>query len=1095
MSDHLQPAVPPQRGLRRPGIEDQPGDVTPVVDRRGEACAAAERTQIGDHAVLPAHRPGHPVAAALPGHRAEPVDRGGDPPAAVDLIEGAQVGHRAAGPPERVGQARGRGGPADDLAVVGQALRDATVPAEGAEDDGPVTARRRCGARGEQPGERSAGQQRGQRGGPYRSTQPGNLARGGPSAGGAGVGRMGLMPLPRAGPAGKAVVTMTRSAPVEDPPGTDVLACDGGVVTIRPVRSGDRAALAALQAGAGAANPWLRFRMAPEQPAPAAGPGAREDRLTVVAAEGTGLIGVACAARLGHGSRMAEVAVFVASDQLGRGIGTLLLEDLAARAPAAGIAEFVRGTPAADGAGALRPLLAPRSVAVVGAGPRHGGAGHEILRALRDQGFRGRLYAVNPAGHPVCGLPAGRSVAGLPEAVDLVVVAVRAELVPEVLIAAGHRGVRSAVVLSKGFGTGGPAGRRRRAEVLGIARRYGLRLLGPGSIGVLGTDPGLRLNACLAPVRPPAGGLAVAAQSAAVGIALLAGATRSGCGISSFVSLGEQLDVGPDDLIAHWYDDPGTRAVALQLEGLGDPRRFARTVRALGRRKPVLAVGSAGLRAAQPELMDALFDQAGVIRTAGLDELLDAARLLVGRPPVTGTRLAIVGNADSLAGLAADRAEAAGFIVSPLTRDTRTQLPRGRDNPVVLPIDAGPAALATAAEALAGSGEIDILLPIVVGTRATCPTGMMAALGEVADNHPGVTVAAVLAGGNDHLLSIGARQTPVYPLPEQAIRALGYAHRWALWQRQPLTRHTRLPGIAPEQARMVIGRAVAAHPGWLHRRHVSELLAAYGITLVPVRRATTGGDRGGRRRADRLSGAGPPVLPGAGPALGGPARADRPGRRPRGVRAAHRARSAGRGGAGAAPAHGAGRAERRHPADPAVRLGGAGAGAGRRRAHRPVAAAGPADRVRRRADVARSGHPAVAGRARQVLGGGHRRAGGPAAAAEPAGRGASRDRRPGAGPGAGRPGRRHGGRRPGPAGPDRRARGDRRSRLSRDLPVAERRHDRPGHADGAGHQQPDDRPRAVRHARLPVHLRHQRAGSARRVHLHRRAPGHPVPLR
>lgn len=362
------------------------------------------------------------------------------------------------------------------------------------------------------------------------------------------------------------------------------------------------------------------------------------DQLTVVALDGHRIIGVATCVRLDTTGRMAEIAVFVADDHHGRGIGTLMLEHLAARARRAGITEFIgealpgnagvlrmirdfhehtrtrtraglvdldidlTDQPAFDRAvdardrvaerASLRPLLAPCSVVVVGAGQRHGGAGHEALRALRDFGFTGRLYAVNPSGRPVCGVPVLRSLADLPEGVDLAVVAVRADLVADVLKAAGQRGVRAAVVLSKGFGGTGPAARQRRGEILRIARDSGIRLLGPGSIGVLSTDPHVRLDACLSAVRPPAGGLAVASQSGAIGIALLAEAARAGCGIAGFVSLGEKLDVSGNDLIAYWYDDPATRAVALHLESFGNPRRFARIVRALGRRKPVLAIES-----------------------------------------------------------------------------------------------------------------------------------------------------------------------------------------------------------------------------------------------------------------------------------------------------------------------------------------------------------------------------------------------------------------------------------------------------------------------------------------------------------------------
>ncbi|AEV84953.1 CoA-binding protein [Actinoplanes sp. SE50] len=591
-----------------------------------------------------------------------------------------------------------------------------------------------------------------------------------------------------------------------------LLASDGGVVTLRPARPGDRTGMLRFRLAAAATDRIILVACAgPPPPDAAKDHAAEKDAANDHAAEKDAandhatakdaandhatqkdaakkaeraeraeqatarkgappVIGVAAYARLDPAGRTAEIAVHVAPHHRGRGIATLLVEQLTAHARQAGITELIG--PGPDGGTELRPMLTPASVVVIGAGPRHGGAGHETLRALRDYGFAGRLYAVNPAGRPVCGVPAYRSVSDLPEPADLAVVAVRADLVPAALKEAGRCGVRCAVVLSKGFASSGPVSRQRRAEVLQVAREQGVRLLGPSSIGVLNTGPDARLNACLSPERPPAGGLALAAQSGPVGIALLAGAARGGCGVASFVSLGEGLDVTENDLVTHWFDDPATRAVGLCLESVRDPAGFATLVRALGRRKPVLAVSRAG----------ALLESAGVICTTGIGEMLDTARMLIGQPAPAGARMAIVGNGGGLTGQAADLAEAAGFTLLPLTSATRRQVARGRDNPVDLGIDATPASIAAAAETVANSGEADTLLLIIVGTRANCPIAIMTALGEVVDGHPDVTIAAVLTGGNDGIQTFGSRAAPVYPDAARAVRALAYAHRYAVWR-------------------------------------------------------------------------------------------------------------------------------------------------------------------------------------------------------------------------------------------------------------------------------------------------------------------------
>src|SRR5439155_14169744 len=282
------------------------------------------------------------------------------------------------------------------------------------------------------------------------------------------------------------------------------------------------------------------------------------------------------------------------------------------------------------------------------------------------------------------------AVTAVPGPVDLAVIAVPTGRVEGVVADCAKAGVSAAVVLTAGFGETGDGGRAGQARLVRLARAHGLRLVGPNCLGVLNTDPAVRLDATFAAATPPPGGLAVASQSGAVGIAILDHAARTGTGISSFVSLGNKADVSGNDLLSYWYDDPATKAVALYLESFGNPRRFARVARAVARRKPALAVKSgrsAGGRragashtaaAAAPDTaVDALFAQAGVIRTESLGELLDTARMLVDQPRPAGRRLGIVGNAGGVNVLAADAAEAAGLSVPALSAATQTRLAPG----------------------------------------------------------------------------------------------------------------------------------------------------------------------------------------------------------------------------------------------------------------------------------------------------------------------------------------------------------------------------------------------------------------------------------
>jgi acyl-CoA synthetase (NDP forming)/GNAT superfamily N-acetyltransferase len=680
------------------------------------------------------------------------------------------------------------------------------------------------------------------------------------------------------------------STPVATPAapttGHDALAADGRIVHLRPVRPEDRDALRELYLSVSDESRHFRFfsfgtGQVDIEVERLVRPGGT-DHFAVVALDRERLVGAASYERLGESDR-AEFAVLVADDYHGRGVGTLLLEELSGQARRTGIREIV-GDVLASNAGmlrvvtgfapdalirydsgvmhvclptdpdelalsaldlrertaerhSLRPLLAPASVAVAGAGRTPGGIGHEVLRSLAEN-FTGRLYAVNPNAEEVAGVRCYSSVSALPEPVDLVVVAVPAEAVNSVLADAGSAGARTAVVLTSGLGENGPHGRAMQAEVLRTARANGIRLVGPNCLGVINADPQVRLAGTFAGPLPGSGGLAVASQSGAVGIAILEHAARTGTGVSTFVSLGNKADVSGNDLLAYWYDDEATRAVALYLESFGNPRKFARVARAVARRKPVLAVKSGrsagGQRAgashtaaaAAPEVaVDSLFAQAGVVRTDTLGELLDAARMLVDQPLPAGFRLGIVGNAGGFNVLAADAADAAGLRVP--------EAEAAGGNPVDLGAGAAPAELGRALLRMAGSGEVDAVLAVFCATRANDPADALAAIGRAADEVSELPVAVVLIGFDDPPAHLGTRRAPVYALPEQAVRALGHGAQYANWRSQPLGTRPVLTDVYPAKARSIVDAALAAGGGWQPLPVIAELLRCYGIPVVP----------------------------------------------------------------------------------------------------------------------------------------------------------------------------------------------------------------------------------------------------------------------
>ncbi|WP_405563629.1 GNAT family N-acetyltransferase [Streptomyces sp. NBC_01180] len=402
----------------------------------------------------------------------------------------------------------------------------------------------------------------------------------------------------------------------------------------------------------------------------------------------------------------------------------------------------------------VQRLLAPRSVAVVGVGRTPGGVGRAVLRNLHGSGFTGRTYAVNrafPDGlTEVDGAPAHRSVASVAatgDAVDLVVVAVPAAQVSDVVDDCGASGVQGLVVISAGYAESGPEGLLHQRQLLRRARSYGMRIIGPNAFGLINTAEAVRLNASLAPESPARGRIGLFTQSGAIGIALLSALHRRGAGLSSFISAGNRADLSGNDFLQYWHDDPDTDVALLYLESIGNPRKFTRLARRTAAVKPVVVVKGARHSGSAPPghavpvtrvpdaTVSALLRQAGVIRVDTVTELVDAGLLLADQPLPAGPRVAILGNSESLGLLTYDAC---------LTERLRP-LP-----PVDLTTDAAPQDFRDAlGRALADDGCDAVLITAIpwVGENGVTESGdgevLAAALREAAADGPAKPVAVV----------------------------------------------------------------------------------------------------------------------------------------------------------------------------------------------------------------------------------------------------------------------------------------------------------------------------------------------------------------
>jgi acetyl coenzyme A synthetase (ADP forming)-like protein len=602
----------------------------------------------------------------------------------------------------------------------------------------------------------------------------------------------------------------------------------------------------------------------------------------------------------------AEVAFAVTDANQGRGIGTLLLEHLVPIARANGITEFqanVLGennrmlqvfaksgftvqrsidcgvftltfpTAATEtflavsharereaAAESVRGFLAPRAVAVVGASREPGSIGWTLLHNIRA-GFPHPIYPVHPTATELQGLPAYPRVSAIGAPVDLAIVAVPAAAVENVLADCAHAGVRGVVVISSGFGEVSQGGREAEHRLRHLVRASGMRLVGPNCMGIINTDPAIALNATFAPGVPPPGSIAMLSQSGALGLAVLDYVRALDLGISTFVSVGNKADVSSNDLLAYWAEDARTSVIVLYLESFGNPRKFARIAPEVARRKPIIAVKSgrsaAGVRAASSHsaalasldvAVDALFEQAGVIRTRTLEELFDIAALLSTQPVPAGPRVAVVTNAGGPGILLADACEAQGLSLPSLTPGARDALraflpaAAGLENPVDMTAAATAEHFVRTIEVVGPDPNVDAVVVIYIPVLS--PSGEMAAAiargaAAVPAEKPVLSV-FMSSRGAPPALAGGARgRLPSYSFPENAALALGAAERYGRWRRRSPGTALTLDAFASRAARSVVERVLAgAHgPCWLEPEDMATVLRAAGIEYAVAERA------------------------------------------------------------------------------------------------------------------------------------------------------------------------------------------------------------------------------------------------------------------
>jgi len=698
----------------------------------------------------------------------------------------------------------------------------------------------------------------------------------------------------------------------------DVVLRDGSTVKVRPIEPDDEERLLDFFRSLSEESRWLRFfsfikdkLLAAEAHREATVDQMRTFGLLAMTGGNDRVVGHALCSAVEEDR--GDAAFAVADDYQGRGLGTILLGQLAQVAASNGIRVLEADVLASNhkmvgvfrrsgfpikvsvttgqlhvtfptsltaeainqfeereqvsAVNALNLFLSPHSVAVIGASRNRGTIGGEVFHNLLNYEFAGPVYPVNPGAEVIQSVLAYPSVEAIPGPVDLAVIAVPGAHVLEVAEQCGRKGVRALVVISAGFAETGEDGRARQDELLRICRLTGMRLIGPNCMGIINTDPSVRLDATFAPHVPLAGRVAFFSQSGALGLAIIDYANSLGLGISSFISIGNKADISGNDLLSYWESDPGTDLILLYLESFGNPKKFSRLARRIGRTKPIIVVKSgrsaAGARAASSHTgallaasditVDALFRQAGVIRTDTLEELFDVASLLANQPVPKGSRIGIVTNAGGPAILCADACEGEGLTVPMLDAKSKAALREflPAEASVTNPVDMIASATADdyerAIKVVAADPNVDALVviftPPLVTRAEDVARAIVDAVRACESCKPVVTVFLSARGVPGELRTTNLR-IPSFAFPEAAATALARVAHYGEWREKPQPAPPQFDNLRRDEAAAIVATALERNDGWLTVEETAKLLDCYGLPLVEQRVIATAEEAG-----------------------------------------------------------------------------------------------------------------------------------------------------------------------------------------------------------------------------------------------------------
>lgn len=699
----------------------------------------------------------------------------------------------------------------------------------------------------------------------------------------------------------------------------DVLLRDGATARLRPVSPDDADALQQMHQGQSQDSIYFRYFTYKSQLS------AKElerftvvdyvDRVAFVILLGDELMGIGRYDRLGNATE-AEVAFNIADAHQGRGLGSILIEHLAAAGRENGLrtftaevlpenrkmlkvfqaAGFETSRSFEDGvilvefpidptarvravmearehraeAQSIAELLRPESIAVIGASRQWGSVGFALIENIIEGGFTGPVYGINKDALEVAGMISRTSLAEVPQEVELAVVAVPYEELPAVVQDCAEHGVKGLLIVTDGFT--GEEGLAEQRRLVRVARSHGMRVIGPASAGIINTDPQVSLNASVSPLLPQRGSIGLFSQSAAVGAMLFTAAQQRGIGISSVINAGNRADVSGNDAMQYLEDDVNTSAVGLYLESFGNPRKFSRIVRRLARKKPVVVSRSHGMGRRIPPghstrtteaphgTVPSMLRQSGAIETDSYAALMDILQVLACQPVPAGPRVTVLGNAPALNRLTVENARSAGLeivdvqdipvpdaqhslddAIESITGAIRTAMQAGQTDAIIVVLQPGmqqhegdAARMAQAINDVVDDSSITVLASFTAVLENTFNPTTIAGQGQLRERQP---------DADPDVVEPQQRGLPIFASMEQAVWVLSELVQYRAWRDAEQGIAIEYEDIDRYKAERLVDEWTENATGTelvkLTRNQTDELLACYGIKVLPSRRFQT----------------------------------------------------------------------------------------------------------------------------------------------------------------------------------------------------------------------------------------------------------------